>query len=87
MTVRPDPESGSESEPDQEKYLDLGTSRPETPLPRLKLPGVSGPSDAAPDEGGKPKRRGGADPGLRAKDRRGGAARDQRKFVPRRGGG
>jgi len=61
--------------------------QPPGPLPRLKLPGVSGTADDAANDGGRPRHRGGADPGLRAKDRRGGAARDQRKFVPRRGGG
>ena len=59
-----------------------------TSLPRLRLPGVSGTADASAD-GAVPKarRRGAGEPNVRAKDRRGNASRDQRKFVPRRGGG
>lgn len=82
MTVRPE-------EPEHPEHPEPAKPLPAAPLPRLKLPGVSGPSedDTAHDEAGKSRRRGRTDPGLRAKDRRGGAARDQRKFVPRRGGG
>ena len=59
-----------------------------TSLPRIHLPGVSGTADASAD-GAVPKarRRGAGEPNVRAKDRRGNASRDQRKFVPRRGGG
>lgn len=73
---------------DQPKHTEPAKPQPAGPLPRLKLPGVSGPADdTTQDSGGPERRRGGPDAGLRAKDRRGGAARDQRKFVPRRGGG
>jgi len=77
MTVRSD----EANHPEPAKPL------PAAPLPRLTLPGVSGPAGDTEQHGGRARRRGGPDPGLRAKDRRGGAARDQRKFVPRRGGG
>lgn len=81
MTVRPE-------QPEHPDHPEPAKPLPAAPLPRLKLPGVSGPSDDdTAHEGGRSRRRGGSDPGLRATDRRGGAARDQRKFVPRRGGG
>lgn len=74
---------------DKAKHPEPAKPQPPAPLPRLRLPGVSGTTgdDTHDEDGGRSRRRGRTDPGMRAKDRRGGAARDQRKFVPRRGGG
>lgn len=73
---------------EQAKRPEPAKPQPAAPLPRLHLPGVSGTADnAAHGDNASRSRRGRSDSGLRAKDRRGSAARDQRKFVPRRGGG
>ena len=87
-----DPQAGPArpADPPEAASPALGSPPPAAaPLPRLRLPGVSGAGDDASDDAapGKARRRGAGDPNLRAKDRRGNASRDQRKFVPRRGGG
>lgn len=74
---------------DNARHPEPAKPQPAAPLPRLRLPGVSDTDDldTRNDGGAGRSRKRGRDNGAHAKDRRGGAGRDQLKFVPRRGGG